>query len=35
MPRGVSFASATHGWAVGADLAGRTVLLATSDGGHS
>jgi hypothetical protein len=35
MPRGVSFASATHGWAVGADLAGRTVLLATGDGGHS
>jgi photosystem II stability/assembly factor-like uncharacterized protein len=35
MPTGVSFASATHGWAVGADLAGRTVLLATSDGGHS
>ncbi|HZD68301.1 MAG TPA: hypothetical protein VFA45_05080 [Actinomycetes bacterium] len=35
MPRSVSFASATRGWAVGADLAGRAVLLATTDGGHS
>jgi photosystem II stability/assembly factor-like uncharacterized protein len=35
LPTGVSFASATHGWAVGTNLAGRAVLLATSDGGHS
>jgi hypothetical protein len=35
MPRSVSFASATRGWAVGTDLAGRAVLLATSDGGRS
>jgi photosystem II stability/assembly factor-like uncharacterized protein len=35
MPAGVSFASATRGWAVGADLAGRAVLLATTDGGAS
>ena len=34
-PTAVSFASASHGWAVGADLAGRAVLLATSDGGRS
>ena len=35
MPRSVSFASATRGWAVGANLAGRAMLLATSDGGRS
>jgi photosystem II stability/assembly factor-like uncharacterized protein len=35
MPRSVSFASAARGWAVGADLAGRAVLLATTDGGRS
>jgi photosystem II stability/assembly factor-like uncharacterized protein len=35
LPTGVSFASATRGWAVGTNLAGRAVLLATSDGGHS
>jgi photosystem II stability/assembly factor-like uncharacterized protein len=35
MPHSVSFASASRGWAVGADLAGRAVLLATSDGGRS
>jgi photosystem II stability/assembly factor-like uncharacterized protein len=35
LPTGVSFASATHGWAVGTNLAGRAVLLATSDGGRS
>jgi hypothetical protein len=35
MPRSVSFASATRGWAVGTDLAGRAVLVATSDGGRS
>jgi hypothetical protein len=35
MPRSVSFASATRGWAVGANLAGRAVLLGTSDGGRS
>jgi photosystem II stability/assembly factor-like uncharacterized protein len=35
MPRSVSFASATHGWVVGANLAGRPVLLATTDGGRS
>jgi photosystem II stability/assembly factor-like uncharacterized protein len=35
MPRSVSFASATRGWAVGANLAGRAVLLATTDGGRS
>jgi len=34
-PMAVSFASASRGWAVGADLAGRAVLLATSDGGRS
>jgi photosystem II stability/assembly factor-like uncharacterized protein len=34
-PRSVSFASATRGWAVGANLAGRAVVLATTDGGHS
>ena len=34
-PSSVSFASASHGWAVGADLAGRAVLVATSDGGRS
>jgi photosystem II stability/assembly factor-like uncharacterized protein len=35
MPTAVSFASTTHGWAVGTNLAGRAVLLATSDGGRS
>jgi photosystem II stability/assembly factor-like uncharacterized protein len=35
MPRSASFASATRGWVVGADLAGRAVLLATTDGGRS
>jgi photosystem II stability/assembly factor-like uncharacterized protein len=35
MPHSVSFASASRGWAVGADLAGRAVLLATGDGGRS
>jgi photosystem II stability/assembly factor-like uncharacterized protein len=35
MPSSVSFASATRGWAVGANLAGRAVLLATVDGGRS
>jgi photosystem II stability/assembly factor-like uncharacterized protein len=34
LPRAVSFASATHGWAVGDNLAGRAVLLATTDGGR-
>jgi photosystem II stability/assembly factor-like uncharacterized protein len=34
-PTAVSFASASRGWAVGTDLAGRAVLLATSDGGRS
>jgi hypothetical protein len=34
VPRSVSFASATRGWAVGANLAGRAVLLATTDGGR-
>jgi photosystem II stability/assembly factor-like uncharacterized protein len=31
----VSFASATRGWLVGADTAGRAVILATADGGRS
>jgi photosystem II stability/assembly factor-like uncharacterized protein len=35
LPRSVSFASATRGWAVGTNLAGRAVLLATADGGRS
>jgi len=35
MPRSVSFASTTRGWVVGANLAGRAVLLATTDGGRS
>jgi hypothetical protein len=35
MPHSVSFASATRGWAVGANLAGQAVLLATTDGGRS
>jgi photosystem II stability/assembly factor-like uncharacterized protein len=35
MPRSVSFASATRGWLVGADPAGRAVILATADGGRS
>jgi photosystem II stability/assembly factor-like uncharacterized protein len=35
MPRSVSFSSATRGWVVGANLAGRPVLLATTDGGRS
>ncbi len=30
-----SFASATRGWVVGTDAAGRAVLLATSDGGRN
>ncbi len=34
MPLSVSFASATRGWVVGTNLAGRAVLLATSDGGR-
>jgi hypothetical protein len=34
MPTAVGFASATCGWAVEADLAGRAVLLATTDGGR-
>ena len=34
-PLSVSFASATRGWVVGSDTAGRAVLLATSDGGRS
>jgi photosystem II stability/assembly factor-like uncharacterized protein len=32
-PTSVSFASATRGWAVGRDAAGRAVILATTDGG--
>jgi photosystem II stability/assembly factor-like uncharacterized protein len=35
MPHSVSFASATRGWAVGANLAGQAVLVATTDGGRS
>jgi photosystem II stability/assembly factor-like uncharacterized protein len=35
MPLSVSFASATRGWVVGSDGAGRAVLLATTDGGRS
>jgi photosystem II stability/assembly factor-like uncharacterized protein len=35
MPHSASFASATLGWAVGANLAGQAVLVATSDGGRS
>jgi hypothetical protein len=35
LPRPVSFASATRGWAVGTSLAGRAVLQATSDRGRS
>jgi hypothetical protein len=34
-PLSVSFASATRGWVVGTDAAGRAVLLGTSDGGRS
>jgi hypothetical protein len=34
-PLSVSFASATRGWVVGSDTAGRAVLLATADGGRS
>jgi photosystem II stability/assembly factor-like uncharacterized protein len=34
-PLSASFASATSGWVVGTDAAGRAVLLATSDGGRS
>jgi photosystem II stability/assembly factor-like uncharacterized protein len=34
-PRSASFASATRGWLVGDNLAGRTVLLATADGGQT
>jgi hypothetical protein len=35
MPHSVSFASATRGWAVGANLAGQAVLVATTNGGRS
>jgi photosystem II stability/assembly factor-like uncharacterized protein len=35
MPLSASFASATRGWVVGKDTAGRAVLLATADGGRS
>jgi photosystem II stability/assembly factor-like uncharacterized protein len=34
-PLSVSFASATRGWVVGTNTAGRAVLLATTDGGRS
>jgi photosystem II stability/assembly factor-like uncharacterized protein len=34
-PLSASFASATRGWVVGSNLAGRAVLLATSNGGRS
>jgi photosystem II stability/assembly factor-like uncharacterized protein len=34
-PMSVSFASATRGWVVGSDAAGRGVILATVDGGQS
>jgi hypothetical protein len=34
-PLSVSFASATRGWVVGTDAAGRAVILATADGGRS
>jgi photosystem II stability/assembly factor-like uncharacterized protein len=34
-PSSLSFASATRGWAVGANLSGRAVLLATTDSGRS
>ncbi len=34
VPTSVSFASATQGWAVGEDAAGRAVILATADGGR-
>jgi photosystem II stability/assembly factor-like uncharacterized protein len=34
-PMSVSFASATRGWVVGSDAAGRGVILATFDGGQS
>jgi hypothetical protein len=34
-PVSVSFASATRGWVVGSDAAGRGVILATFDGGQS
>jgi hypothetical protein len=34
-PLSVSFASATRGWAVGSNTAGRAVLLATSNGGRT
>jgi photosystem II stability/assembly factor-like uncharacterized protein len=34
-PMSVSFASATRGWVVGTDPAGRGVILATLDGGQS
>ncbi len=33
-PASVSFASATQGWVVGKDAAGRAVILATRDGGR-
>jgi hypothetical protein len=35
MPLSVSFASATRGWVVGSDRAGRAVILGTADGGRS
>jgi photosystem II stability/assembly factor-like uncharacterized protein len=34
-PASVSFASATRGWAVGKDAAGRAVILGTTDGGRT
>jgi photosystem II stability/assembly factor-like uncharacterized protein len=34
-PLSVSFASATRGWVVGRNAAGRAVLLATSNGGRT
>jgi photosystem II stability/assembly factor-like uncharacterized protein len=35
VPLSASFASATRGWVVGSNAAGRAVLLATADGGRS
>jgi photosystem II stability/assembly factor-like uncharacterized protein len=34
-PTSVGFASATRGWAVGKDAAGRAVILGTTDGGRT
>jgi hypothetical protein len=34
-PASVSFASATRGWAVGKDAAGRAVILGTTAGGRT